>query len=373
MKRSVFFSLCFSSLILAAASDPGKAQAPDATPKPEREVIKLKISTMRKSSTAGKGLGVYAELENVTSNTLTIFSGETVLVVPPELVGKGVCVLTFGSIAPTEVLKFDKPAPDPRGYPVMMKPGEKYRAFWDLTSPSTDPVCWDVSPPADPKQISGTHAMPAGFWASVKDSLSLRMTGFVPGPYNFTVEGKAYADAGPDHVSDYYTFVDSADLNMEIPESLVTVGAIVGGSLGYLVAATRPNGDFSGWSDVKSKSEYLSYAWMIFYKLFSASLLSVVVTILLSRLSDTQFAIKVSVSDFWGAITIGFLSYFLGNKLIDQILRRFNAPSPGSEPVPPTPAPPTPAPHGGPVNLPLAEDTLVPIIITPSTGANSAA
>ena len=49
------------------------------------------------------------------------------------------------------------------------------------------------------------------------------------------------------------------------------------------------------------------------------AILSSAFTIVSSRLSDSQFPIKVSVLDGWGAITIGFLSYFVGNKFIDSL------------------------------------------------------
>jgi hypothetical protein len=37
------------------------------------------------------------------------------------------------------------------------------------------------------------------------------------------------------------------------------------------------------------------------------------------KLADTQFSIKVSVNDVWGAMTIGFIAFFVGNKLIEQL------------------------------------------------------
>jgi hypothetical protein len=49
------------------------------------------------------------------------------------------------------------------------------------------------------------------------------------------------------------------------------------------------------------------------------AILSAAFTIVSSRLSDSQFPIKVSVLDGWGAITIGFLSCFVGNKFIDSL------------------------------------------------------
>jgi hypothetical protein len=44
-------------------------------------------------------------------------------------------------------------------------------------------------------------------------------------------------------------------------------------------------------------------------------------------LSDTQFPVKVSVNDFWGALTIGFISYFIGGRILATIIDRFAPPS----------------------------------------------
>jgi hypothetical protein len=57
-------------------------------------------------------------------------------------------------------------------------------------------------------------------------------------------------------------------------------------------------------------------------------LLSAMVTILLSRISETQFLIKVSITDFWGAVAIGFVANYAGAKILDRFL-----PANGSSPV----------------------------------------
>ena len=53
--------------------------------------------------------------------------------------------------------------------------------------------------------------------------------------------------------------------------------------------------------------------------LIGTAILSASFTIVSSRLADTQFPVKISVLDLWGAITIGFLSYFAGNKFIEML------------------------------------------------------
>jgi hypothetical protein len=49
--------------------------------------------------------------------------------------------------------------------------------------------------------------------------------------------------------------------------------------------------------------------------------MSVIITILLSRIEQTAFFIKVTVSDLWGAIAIGFFGNYGGMALIDKMVR----------------------------------------------------
>ena len=54
---------------------------------------------------------------------------------------------------------------------------------------------------------------------------------------------------------------------------------------------------------------------------FAASgLLSAIITILLARIAETQFIIKVSVSDLWGAIAVGFLINYGGWTLLERLM-----------------------------------------------------
>ena len=68
-------------------------------------------------------------------------------------------------------------------------------------------------------------------------------------------------------------------------------------------------------------------------KLIGSVLISVMITILLSRIEETQFFIKVSVSDFWGSIAIGFLANYGGWPLLKQIVPVSKKQIPHSKPV----------------------------------------
>jgi hypothetical protein len=54
-------------------------------------------------------------------------------------------------------------------------------------------------------------------------------------------------------------------------------------------------------------------------------LLSAIVTILLARVSETQFLIRITVSDFWGAIAVGFIANYIGAKIFERIIPTIRA------------------------------------------------
>src|SRR5262249_30179434 len=112
-----------------------------------------------------------------------------------------------------------------------------------------------------------------------------------------------------------------------------------GAIIAYIVTALRKGPDalkFTGRS-----------IWVVLRDVISAALMGAAVTIVSSRLADTQFPVKVSVNDVWGAMTIGFVSYFAGNNLIDRLVRTVNKPPPSTPPEQsssvPTTANPTPS------------------------------
>jgi hypothetical protein len=72
---------------------------------------------------------------------------------------------------------------------------------------------------------------------------------------------------------------------------------------------------FTGLAKALSR-EGVVLMFKIVRDVLGVAILSAAFMIVSSRLSDSQFPIKVSVLDGWGAITIGFQSYFAGKKFI---------------------------------------------------------
>lgn len=162
-----------------------------------------------------------------------------------------------------------------------------------------------------------------------------RALDFSPGEYEYILTGKfSICDTASLLGCTYPSrpFVQSASFRVGIDQTQIILFAIVGGLLAYLVVTVRsddgPINQF--FSLVTSKAglsgisktftrEGLFLVFKIVRNLIGTAILSASFTIVSSRLADTQFPIKISVLDVWGAITIGFLSYFAGNKFIDTL------------------------------------------------------
>jgi hypothetical protein len=162
-----------------------------------------------------------------------------------------------------------------------------------------------------------------------------RAIDFSPGSYDYFLTGKFSVCDPTGTVPCPYpsrSFAQSATFQVGIDQMQIIIFAIIGGLLAYIVVAVRSdegsiNQFFSALSSRASTGRRdlvltREGAFLIFKVLRDATgvaILAAAFTIVSSRLSDSQFPIKVSVLDGWGAITIGFLSYFAGNKFIDAL------------------------------------------------------
>jgi hypothetical protein len=72
------------------------------------------------------------------------------------------------------------------------------------------------------------------------------------------------------------------------------------------------------WKTFFSSEGILAFGKVI-VSAFGAAILAAAFTVVSSRLSDTHFPINITVQDAWGAITVGFISYFIGGKFIQWL------------------------------------------------------
>jgi hypothetical protein len=309
------------------------------------QIVKTTIATSRPEVTTSGTFGVYADLQNLASVPITLYPRETTLVVQPEVGRDPDCVLEFDGFFPTEPNVLSNP---PLGGPIVIPPKEHYQVFWGLGT-AGNTRCSRT--PA----VEGFWSWPEQRWKNFKANI-----GFLPGDYAFAVVGKAYLSPGGKVDPAYHTFVQGTKLHVGITQLQSMIAAMIGGLLAYFVAGLREGGELRTLKreQTDNKRSSVSKYLVILRGVISAALLSSVVTIILSRLSDTQFPIKVSVADFWGALTVGFVAFFTGNKLIDRIVGLGGGPKPTPPVIEPT-APTGPmAGNSGVASPPLIPPTV---------------
>jgi hypothetical protein len=120
---------------------------------------------------------------------------------------------------------------------------------------------------------------------------------------------------------EYHMAVGSTIAEYAAPFWIILAGAIVGGIIFTLLSLIRAeqralNGALAGGLNIAKT------LWKIknLIALGGSVLLSMTITILLSRIEEAQSLIKVNVSDFWGAIAVGFLANYGGWALLDKMV-----------------------------------------------------
>src|SRR4029077_16290786 len=126
----------------------------------------------------------------------------------------------------------------------------------------------------------------------------IRGLGFSPGKYTLTIVGSYWDtyEGAKDKSIERHTQATELQEQINAPQSVILLGAAIGGAIAFLLLTKVQPSAPSGWARVR---------WVP--GLLSAVLLSTIVTILLARLSQSQFIISVTVNDFWGAVAVGFI------------------------------------------------------------------
>lgn len=132
-----------------------------------------------------------------------------------------------------------------------------------------------------------------------------RVLNFMPGEYLIKVVALYWLDEKGANEQDvkYYTANAEAGINFIAPQHVIIIGAIFGGIIAFIILPSARSGKN-----------------ITFYGFVTSMLLSVIVTVLLSRISDSQFFLKISVNDFWGSVAIGFIANATGLSIIKKYL-----------------------------------------------------
>jgi hypothetical protein len=324
-----------------ATAPSGQPEEPPRTVAPSSTYLRATMGTSRSEVTIDGSYGVFADFENLASVPITLFEHETQLVIQPEVTGSGVCNWRLAGWFPTEYedrtldLKQIVPPVNPptvqagAGRPIRIRPQEHYTVFWSLGRPTTTTLAAPQPVPKKPTalQVSQSQGDVSSSQSSeVPDPCATKSSGwswlnFVPGDYLFTIDAKFYLPDAVDAV-DYHTFTQTTKLTLKIPQHYAMWAAAFGALLAYFVVLSGQAGGSNPNPSPDAGTSPLARRKKIAIWIrdgVSAALLGAAITIVASRLSNTEFPIKVSVNDIWGAVTVGFVGYFTGNKIIDKL------------------------------------------------------
>ena len=383
-RKAHLFVICCSAIIVWSLSPAiGKARV-TVVDKPSTSSrasdIEIKIEGTRPEFTAGTGIGVTGEITNKSDLIIYLNEAYLNLKVPPELEGPfspaysmwfayfptadhgrfneneykatialkpGDTVTAFWLVNPRIVSEMQNigPPPDirmdhPSGGPLTFPPPLDRKADPPLqqnkTSPkagSTDPSTTRV-PSLPPLERPPDEILPlqtslppftqtrsyAGPFTAVKNLLDevfteLNFIFFNPGDYKITVTANYWHHPVPPF-DDYRIAVQTKTVRVAAPQSVILFGASLGGLIAYFILP-------QGRRRLTQSSESKNWVWNSLKEIggiLGAMLLSAIVTILLSRVSESQFLIRVSITDFWGAIAIGFISNYLGYEILKRLI-----------------------------------------------------
>ena len=118
----------------------------------------------------------------------------------------------------------------------------------------------------------------------------------------------------------YYTVSETAIVKMAAPQTVIMLGAMLGGLVSvFLFPQSRPKSVILAYRQ-GGFAPALESTFGLLYSVAGACLLSAIVTVMLARLSESQFLVKISVNDFWGAVVVGFIAQYAGVSILDKLV-----------------------------------------------------
>jgi hypothetical protein len=252
--------------------------------------IEIVLKPSRHQITAGSGFGIAGDIRNRSAAPVYVVPKYVVLTPPPEINPGGNIGWYAQITAPgKEELSYD-PIFD-YGRVVEIAPGDRVSAVWVLGSGS--------SVGSEPSG-KGKGLQQLSNWLVNR----LHLMNFSPGEYTVKVSAVYWQDQKSAEVREknYRYEVAEAQVVVGAPQWVVLTGAVIGGIIAYfLLPAVRL---------VPGKIEWKG--------LLTSGLVSAIVTILIARLSETQFLIRVTINDLWGAIAIGFIASSSGSSILQK-------------------------------------------------------
>jgi len=328
---AAFASVIAARPVVAVAQTPVKSNTTSASP----SLLEIRVSASRAQLSAGSGMGIVVTLVN-TSRDSTIYLSEQGLMVtlPVELLMQTELSPSYYAYFPTE----DHPlGVFPDSVVIALSPGATYPVSYNFLFAQQEPqkslpdTLAKTDSSRHERADSSTQRSGRGFfwwldlsrWGPVAQLR--RYVGFVPGDYQLSVVAKFWTDPRRRPLR-YISQSQTAVIHVAAPQTVILFGAEIGGVLAYVLLPSRRREREGATTVSDRQGNRLFYVWRLTkpYRRrisggIAAMLWSAMVTILLARLSETQFVVRVSVNDFWGAITIGFVAQYVGSKWLERL------------------------------------------------------
>jgi hypothetical protein len=302
---TLFLCICLSASAAFSSETSGKSGG-----------LAITIEGPRAQFTAGTAFGVKAILTNTSKSIIYLNERFLVLKVPAQVEG---------------------PASTVEGhwwaYMPIADHGENdvfaHKASVALLPNSSVDAEWLV----DPRYLNpkGQQIQTGAFYPSLSDAIKMTYTQFStelhfllfsPGKYKLTVSAN-YWDKLPINLENIpKSVIESLDVDVAAPQSVILFGAALGGLIAFvLLPQSRPTLIMPTWQ----VHNYVRWSWVILKTIsgaVTAMLMSAMVTILLARVAESQFLIRITVSDVWGAMAIGFIANYLGVEILNRIIKK---------------------------------------------------
>lgn len=265
-----------------------------------KDVLRITAAASREQATMGSAFGIMALIENTSDHVVYLNPMLLTMTAPPELDPQG--PQDWYAIVPGPNTNSTRPTGN--------RPGgdtDESRK-WDAQY-----INWMYNKVVYLSPGAQTHAFWSGSTRPLRHELFDGIR-FSPGKYKLSITC-AYWDTseGAAHLSEErHLEASEFELPVNAPEFAILIGALLGGVAAY---GLMPN--------IRAHIEQGSSIQVRVLRhtggLLRSILLSTIVTILLSRLSGSQFLIKVTVDDFWGAIALGFIASASGTVVLQKI------------------------------------------------------
>jgi hypothetical protein len=295
MRRIVRVSTLVSTLLLAVLH--ANAAAPvEAASGTIAGGLSIKIDENRVPLVAGASFSVSATLTN-NSNSIVYLSEQYLrLKVAPEVEGPNAQPSSFWYGFLTAANHGEAQGQNTQAT-LALKPHEQTSAWWS----------WSLG------SLTGTPACKTTL-CYLKRQLSdgLAYLFFEPGLYRLAITAN-YWDNDKLQGNPYLA-VETKTLDVAVPQSVILIGAAIGGLIAYLIL---PQARRRLMATARSNPNVVAVVGACGAMLFSA-----IITILMARISESQFLIRVTVNDVWGAIAIGFIANYVGVEALNKITSR---------------------------------------------------